>query len=207
MGPTLAGATAFALWLALATAAGADELVLSGGGRVEGIVTAETPASLEVQTAEGVFITLERSGVAQLRLSDETGRQEIRVRWHAEREALEEEARRAEDLERSQREKGLIWQNGRWMTPEELDAWELEERQIEAAKEEESRARTARTVETREPAAACCGLVRMVLPVRRDPAKDKDDAPPPSLYLEVTTRIFNHLHTAPPALARAGRPR
>ena len=199
--------------LGLACPAGADEIVLTDGERLDGIVTSEEADTLEVQLGQEVFIVLERTRVREVVTADAAGREALRERWAREQESFLKSLQDQEAFEASQREKGFVQQGGRWLTQAEFDAWERAERlRLEEARIEADREIARQAVRTASPSGSAVergDFFRRVLVVQgirafsssttvarqRRIREIEDDLPLRSLHLRVRSQIYNRMYT------------
>lgn len=115
-------ATILMLLLSLAGPVLADEIRLTNGQVLEGIVIREDEAQLVVQIAAEGHIVLDRSSIAALDTSSDADRQALLERWREEQDAFKAQEARERAFEDSQRAKGLSLYRGDWVTKDELDS-------------------------------------------------------------------------------------
>ena len=98
-----------------------DQVHLTNGQTIEGIVVREDEAQIVLQVAWGGQVVLDRASLKAIERSDEKDRQALLARWREEDQAFKEREERERAFEESQRAKGLVFYRGQWVTKEEVE--------------------------------------------------------------------------------------
>lgn len=137
------------LWMGNLQVAWGDILHLSDGRKVEGIITKEADAHLQIQVLWQGTVTVPRSSIRSVVRGSRQDHQGLLKKWH--KDFLVDQRREQERaaFEAAQRAKGLVKHEGRWIAREELALIQEKERKEREKKEQKRREEEARRVEER----------------------------------------------------------
>ncbi len=135
----------------------ADEVLLSNGRTLEGIVVAETGTSITLQVMADGFLTLAAREVQHVDVANEVARKDLQARWTVRAEKLRAQRQKQLVFEDAQRRQGLVRYRGQWITQQELD-------QIRS---DAARAREARQHQQVQPATPELSPVKTRTVIRR----------------------------------------
>jgi len=126
------GLAVFAIAMAAAGPTWADQVHLSNGQVLDGIVLRQSDAQVVLQVAWESHIILDRETVVKIDTVDEAARTALLNRWHEDYQAFRKRDERQQAFEESQRAKGLVFYRGEWLTKEEVQAIKTDLRHAEA---------------------------------------------------------------------------
>lgn len=121
------------LWLPGEFSAWADQVHLTNGQTIEGIVAREADSQVVLQVAWEGYVVLDRPSIAAIDAANDKQRKQLLGQWHEEYLAFQERDRKNKAFEARQLARGLVLHQGQWVTPEELTAMKA---QAKAAEEE-----------------------------------------------------------------------
>lgn len=136
MRPSTAAFFCLGLITTLAGSASADVIQLARGRRLEGLIVRETASQIELQIAWKGFMTLDRSSIVAITLSDAKDREHLLAQWRQEFAEDQTHERDRLAFEEQQRRRGMVKVKGEWISQDELALMERE-REAQAAKRRE----------------------------------------------------------------------